>query len=95
MKFRKQIGDRVFGCDTCLDVCPWNKWAKRTKEANFEAKELPELSKILDWNQSDFDSLFTSFTHQTLKIKWVKAECCVGVGKYWNKGDLAALSAIG
>lgn len=91
VKFRKQIGDRVFGCDTCLDVCPWNKWAKRTKEANFEAKELPALSKILDWNQSDFDSNLQASPIRRLKLNGLKRNVALVLGNIGNKGDLAPL----
>ena len=33
-EFRAAIGNRIFGCDDCLAVCPWNKYAERAAEAN-------------------------------------------------------------
>ncbi len=35
---RKQIGNRIFGCDDCLAVCPWNKFAERARDARFHAR---------------------------------------------------------
>ena len=52
-KFRTAIGNRIFGCDDCLAICPWNKYAKITKEThfndnkyNFNLNELLDLSLI-------------------------------------------------
>src|SRR5476651_2391282 len=36
---RPLIGDRVYGCDECLDVCPWNRFAQTTRESRFLAPE--------------------------------------------------------
>lgn len=36
-EFRKAIGNRIFGCDDCLAVCPWNKFAATSREAKFAA----------------------------------------------------------
>ena len=41
-EFRAAIGNRVFGCDDCLAVCPWNKFAAQSREAKLALK--PELS---------------------------------------------------
>ena len=38
-KFRAAIGNRVYGCDDCLAVCPWNKWAQAASEAKLVARE--------------------------------------------------------
>ena len=52
--FREAIGNRVYGCDDCLAVCPWNKFAKTTREAKLAAREdlaappLAELSALDD-----------------------------------------------
>ena len=37
-ELRPLIGDRVYGCDECLDVCPWNRFARTTREVRFLAK---------------------------------------------------------
>ena len=60
-EFRIAIGNRIYGCDDCLAVCPWNKFAQSAREAQFHAREelkharLAELSRLDD---SSFKSLF-------------------------------------
>jgi epoxyqueuosine reductase len=53
-EFREAIGNRIYGCDDCLAVCPWNKFAQTTREAKLAAREdlmsrsLAELSRLDD-----------------------------------------------
>ena len=39
LEFRSAIGDRIYGCDDCLDVCPWNRFARETRERRFHLPE--------------------------------------------------------
>ncbi|WP_119418445.1 tRNA epoxyqueuosine(34) reductase QueG [Desertibaculum subflavum] len=41
-EFRAAIGNRIYGCDDCLAICPWNKFARRTREAALKPR--PELA---------------------------------------------------
>lgn len=59
--FRSAIGNRVFGCDDCLSVCPWNKFAEASREAKFAAVEgavLPPLGELLALDEEGFRSRF-------------------------------------
>ncbi len=53
-RFRKAIGNRIYGCDDCLAVCPWNKFARISREAAFlpraelTAPRLAELARLDD-----------------------------------------------
>jgi len=53
-ELRKGIGNRIFGCDDCLAVCPWNKFAKASREAklmqreDFAALPLADLARLDD-----------------------------------------------
>lgn len=60
-EFREAIGNRVFGCDDCLAVCPWNKFAETAREAKFAAVEgavAPHLADLLAMSDEDFRSRF-------------------------------------
>ncbi len=60
-KFRQAIGTRIYGCDDCLAICPWNKFAKKTKEIRFKARpelEAPNLSELIQLSEEGFRSLF-------------------------------------
>ena len=61
VEYRKAIGNRVYGCDDCQFVCPWNKYAKVTTENDFLVKhDLDKLSLIdsFQFSQDDFDRYF-------------------------------------
>ena len=54
---RAAIGNRIFGCDDCQLVCPWNKFAKRTDEPDFVARNrLDEatLAELFAWDEDEF-----------------------------------------
>jgi epoxyqueuosine reductase len=54
---RPLIGNRIFGCDDCQLVCPWNRHAKRSREAAFlprEALRAPQLVDLFAWNEQRF-----------------------------------------
>ncbi len=57
--FRSAIGNRIFGCDDCLAVCPWNKFAKKAAEAKFTGpKCLPALAELLQFDDAAFRECF-------------------------------------
>jgi epoxyqueuosine reductase len=56
-ELRPPIGNRIFGCDDCQLICPWNKFAKRTDEADFRARnELDKASllQLFAWDEAEF-----------------------------------------
>ena len=61
-EYRKQIGNRIYGCDDCLAICPWNKYAKKTNDADFFPKnELiePTLRSFLALDDLEFRKNFS------------------------------------
>lgn len=61
-EFRTAMGNRIYGCDDCLAVCPWNKFASRTTEMAFVPRaELtaPRLADLLDLDEDGFRAFFT------------------------------------
>jgi len=60
-EFRTAIGNRIYGCDDCLAVCPWNKFASTARQARLHARaELawPRLADLVRLNDADFRALF-------------------------------------
>ena len=58
-ELRPLMGNRIYGCDDCQLVCPWNKFARPTQEPDFEVRHGLDASQLLDvfkWSESDFMS---------------------------------------
>jgi epoxyqueuosine reductase len=54
---RPLIGNRIFGCDDCQLACPWNKFAKRTDEPDFRARndlDRATLAELFAWDEAEF-----------------------------------------
>jgi epoxyqueuosine reductase len=54
---RPLIGNRIFGCDDCQLVCPWNKFAKRSDEPDFRARndlDKASLAQLFAWSEQEF-----------------------------------------
>lgn len=60
--FRRAMGNRIYGCDDCLAVCPWNKFASVTTEPALQAREdltAPRLADLLRLDDAGFRQLFS------------------------------------
>lgn len=57
VEFRKAMGNRVFGCDDCQIVCPWNRFAQATSETHFKPRHGladSDLATLFNWSESQF-----------------------------------------
>ena len=57
VEFRKAMGNRIYGCDDCQLVCPWNRYAELSTELDFEARHsLDDISlvELFSWNETRF-----------------------------------------
>ncbi|WP_292898288.1 tRNA epoxyqueuosine(34) reductase QueG [Nitratireductor sp.] len=61
-QFRIPMGNRIYGCDDCLAVCPWNKFAQDAAEAKLKARDelrAPSLSELLELDDAGFRAFFS------------------------------------
>ena len=61
LEFRAPMGNRIYGCDDCLAVCPWNKFASVSREARLRARaefERPALADLVQLDDAGFRALF-------------------------------------
>lgn len=61
-EFRQAMGNRIYGCDDCLAVCPWNKFAREANEAKLRAREdlaAPQIATLLELDDAAFRELFS------------------------------------
>lgn len=58
IEFRKAMGNRIYGCDDCQLICPWNKFAKRTQLSDFAERHglgHASLLQLWSWTKAEFD----------------------------------------
>jgi epoxyqueuosine reductase len=56
-EFRRAIGNRIYGCDDCQLVCPWNRYAKLSAEPDFRVRhglDAPRLVELFAWSEAEF-----------------------------------------
>lgn len=66
-KFKGLTGDRIFGCDICQDVCPWNKYSKPNNESLFKPNNKWINFKKNNWELMDKETFNTNFKNSALK----------------------------
>ena len=91
---RPLIGQWIFGCDLCLEVCPWNRFAAPTAEVAFSPRpELvnPVLEDMLSWTQEDFSRVMKGSSIKRTKRRGLLRNVAVALG---NSGDLRVLPAL-
>ncbi len=94
-EFRSAMGNRIYGCDDCLAVCPWNKYAQASREAAFHARaELtaPRLSDLARLDDAAFRELFRrSPIKRTGRDRFVR-NVLIALGNSGGTGDPQAVS---
>jgi epoxyqueuosine reductase len=88
-ELRAAMGNRIFGCDDCLAVCPWNKFASRGREAKLEARDAlraPRLADLARLDDTQFRALFAKTSiKRTGRDRFVR-NVLIAIG---NSGDKA------
>jgi epoxyqueuosine reductase len=93
-EFRRAIGDRLYGCDDCLSVCPWNRFAQVSQEISFSAREYVAkwpLRDFLTLDDEGFRSLFKKSPIKRIKRPAFMRNVCVVLGNIGTADDLTAL----
>ena len=93
-EFRRAIGDRIYGCDDCLAVCPWNRFAQASEEASFAAREFVtkwDLRDYLALDDEGFRQLFRKSPIKRTKRRGFLRNVCVALGNVGDAEDLPAL----
>jgi epoxyqueuosine reductase len=94
IEFRAAIGNRIFGCDICLEVCPWNRFAKAAALEGVESRDEWRNPKPLDWlklTEPEFRELFRGHPVLRTKREGLLRNCCVVLG---NSGSIDAVPGL-
>ncbi len=94
-EFRAAIGNRIYGCDDCLAVCPWNKFAQHAaaQRAFLPRAELaaPRLADLLMLDDAGFRALFSGSPIKRIGRNRFVRNCLIAAG---NSGDTALLPRV-
>jgi epoxyqueuosine reductase len=93
-EFRAAIGNRVYGCDDCLAVCPWNKFAKEAREAKLAASASlsePRLADLAALDEGAFRKLFAGTAVKRIGHARFLRNVAIAIG---NSGEPAFSTAL-
>ena len=92
---RSAMGNRIYGCDDCLAVCPWNRFADAAaaNRAFLPRAELaaPGLADLLALDDASFREMFAGSPIKRIGVKRMIRNCLIAAG---NSGDMALASSI-
>jgi epoxyqueuosine reductase len=92
-ELRPLIGNRVYGCDDCQLVCPWNRFARLTEEEDFKVRNgLDEatLVELFAWTEADFDERLRGSPIRRIGYeRWLR-NLAVGLGNAPTSGEIVA-----
>lgn len=93
-ELRPLIGNRIYGCDDCAAVCPWNRFAKASSEARFAARGFVHTWRLRDFLALDdtaFRELFRGSPIKRIKRRGFLRNVCVALGNTGGASDVPAL----
>ncbi|MFV1993796.1 MAG: tRNA epoxyqueuosine(34) reductase QueG [Verrucomicrobiales bacterium] len=93
-ELRPALGERIYGCDDCLEVCPWNRFARVSRELRFASRdEVTEMSlrDFLALDDPAFRKFFKKSPIKRLKRPRFLRNVCVALGNVGTSADLPAL----
>jgi epoxyqueuosine reductase len=97
VELRPLIGNRVYGCDDCQAVCPWNKYAQATDEPDFAVRNGLDdvaLTTLFAWSESEFKSRLAGSAILRIGHECWLRNIAVGLGNaFWSAEIVAALEA--
>jgi len=91
LELREGMGDWIFGCDVCQDVCPWNRKAPQTEVAELIPVSTPDMATLLAMSEQDFQARFRKTPLDRPGHSGVVRNAAIAAG---NSGDVAFIPAL-
>jgi epoxyqueuosine reductase len=94
-EFRAAMGNRIYGCDDCQLVCPWNRYARVTAEPGFQPRhglDAPRLVELIAWTEAEFlERTAGSAIRRIGHVRWLR-NVAIALGNAAR--DLQAVAAL-
>jgi len=93
--YRAEMGDMVYGCDICQEVCPWNRGVERRRRGERSASDVSPSVRLVDWLDDDGDGLVAEFDRLYVPRndgRWLRRNALVAAG---NVGTSALEPNVG
>jgi epoxyqueuosine reductase len=91
IELRPLIGNRIYGCDDCLAICPWNRFAVNSSDSAVKPRtdlQAPELVELLELDDKSFATKFANSPILRTKRRGLVRNVCVALG---NSRDISVL----
>ncbi len=96
LEFRRDMGNRIFGCDDCQDVCPWNRFAHESAQAQafapLDGNESPDLIELFELDGKAFRSRFKGSPVLRAKHRGFIRNVAIALGNSNNPAAIPALT---
>ncbi|WP_027285592.1 tRNA epoxyqueuosine(34) reductase QueG [Rubritepida flocculans] len=95
-QFRAAMGNRIYGCDDCLAVCPWNKFARVAAEAALHPRGpvAPELAELARLDEAGFRARFAGSPVKRIGIARFRRNLAIAIGNSGEPGLRGAAAAL-
>ncbi len=96
IELRRAMGNRIYGCDDCQLVCPWNKYAQRATLPDFDARDAfaePTLLALWAWSEADFLLRTEGSAIRRVGFERWQRNLAVALGNALHAGEDAAIRA--
>ncbi len=90
LEFRRAMGNRVYGCDDCQLICPWNKFAKRTALPDFAQRHglgNASLLELWSWTEADFEKRHEGSAIRRIGYRRWRRNLAVALGNALANGE--------
>ena len=96
-EFRSGIGNNIFGCDICQDVCPWNRKAPRTSAPEFQPQEAlyhPDLKSLAGMDEEAYRHTFRRSPVKRTKYSGIRRNIAIAMGNSGNQEFVSELERM-
>ena len=96
-EFRKAMGNRIYGCDDCLAVCPWNKFAEKASNSAFHPRDelkAPLLGELAGLDDTAFRALFSGSPVKRIKRDRFVRNVLIAIGNSNDESLIAHASLL-